>query len=555
MYSFNFYRTPKPLLSLLLFLFCFQAYTQRDFAKHTGAEKSRGIALVLANQNYETGKLRNVVDFGKTMKQTLYSSGFDVMSGYDMGKKDMLRLISNFGKEMKAYDFALIYYNGHGIQFDDEDYLMPTSASVAEDNPTLMKEANIGLLSVLELTTIKKEGKQMPIPRVIVYDACRNNPFWKNLYSTYKSTTGIGLKKAELGVNTLTVYSTFENTRVSSNNPFTALFSTNLSKGGCISDIINRTAAEVYSLNQKQIVEPKGVLLEGEVCIVDQKVVMRDAFSAGPVIGISKAANSAIAKKKTPLQKADAYYDANDFIDALYWYKESAKSDNPQALFKVGYMYRWGMGLNRDMNESAEWFEKAAALGQADAMLELGISYRFMGLGTAYDPVKSYEWLTKAAEAGIVEAEYELGVNYAIGIGVPKDPANAAYWYRKAARSGNILAMANLAGLYRDGSGLTQNYGQAFNWYKKSADAGHEWGLNGLGTLYENGWGVKQNFSKARELYEQASAKGFSESQYRLGMMYYEGKGGPVDLKTALYWLKISCDNHSLDGCQQLKDM
>ena len=124
MYSFNLFRSPKSLLTQLLCLLCFQAFAQRDFAKHMGADKSRGIALVLANQNYETGKLRNVVDFGKTMKQTLYSSGFDVMSGFDMGKKDMLRLISDFGKEMKAYDFALIYYNGHGIQFDDEDYLM-----------------------------------------------------------------------------------------------------------------------------------------------------------------------------------------------------------------------------------------------------------------------------------------------------------------------------------------------------------------------------------------------------------------------------------------------
>ena len=547
----SFLRTSFTLLLGLLFGAFSPLYAQRDFAKHSASENSRGIALVVANQAYETGKLKGVVDYGEKMKQTLFDQGFDVMSGYDLGRTDMLRLISDFGKAMGDYDFALIYYNGHGIQFDNEDYLMPVSASIAEDNPTLMKEANVGLLSLLELTTIKKNNRKLPIPRVIIYDACRNNPFWKNLYSTYKSTGGIGLKKATLGVNTITVYSTFENTRVSANNPFTDFFSANLSKGGCISDIINRTAAEVFAKNQKQIVEPKGVIIEGEVCIDNQKVVIRDPDQPAPTpIPPVKRGQ----QKRTPLQKANAYYEVNDFIDALYWYKESAKSGNAEALFKVGYMYRWGMGLTRDMNESAKWFEKAAALGQADAMLELGINYRFMGLGTGYDPAKSYEWLTKAADAGIVEAEYELGVNYAIGIGVQKDEANAAYWYRKAARAGNPLAMASLAGLYREGKGLPQDYAQALSWYQKSADSGHEWGMNGLGILYENGWGVPKNANKAKDWYEQSAEKGFYEAQYRLGLLYRDGQLGAPDEKNALYWLKIACNNNSMEACRALKD-
>lgn len=61
----SFLRTSFSLLLGLLFGAFSPLYAQRDFAKHSASENSRGIALVVANQAYETGKLKGVVIMAK----------------------------------------------------------------------------------------------------------------------------------------------------------------------------------------------------------------------------------------------------------------------------------------------------------------------------------------------------------------------------------------------------------------------------------------------------------------------------------------------------------
>ena len=78
--------------------------------------------------------------------------------------------------------------------------------------------------------------------------------------------------------------------------------------------------------------------------------------------------------------------------------------------------------------------------------------------------------------------------------------------------------------------------------------------MNGLGILYENGWGAPKNANKAKDWYELSAEKGFYEAQYRLGLLYRNGQLGTPDETNALYWLKIACNNNSMEACQALKD-
>jgi TIR domain/Sel1 repeat len=107
--------------------------------------------------------------------------------------------------------------------------------------------------------------------------------------------------------------------------------------------------------------------------------------------------------------------------------------------------------------------EKAAAKGDASAMLDLGTLYRHDD-----DNGKAREWWEKAAAKGDARAMDRLGVLYEKGYGVTQDYAKAREWYEKGAAKGNAHAMANLAMLYYYGYGVAKDPAKASELMDKS---------------------------------------------------------------------------------------
>jgi hypothetical protein len=87
-----------------------------------------------------------------------------------------------------------------------------------------------------------------------------------------------------------------------------------------------------------------------------------------------------------------------------------------------------------DYVKAREWYEKAAAKGDARAMWRVGRLYQY-GLGVEHDYVKAREWYDRAAAKGYGQAMFSLGELYRAGHGVPKDPAKANEWYEKSTRT------------------------------------------------------------------------------------------------------------------------
>ena len=103
--------------------------------------------------------------------------------------------------------------------------------------------------------------------------------------------------------------------------------------------------------------------------------------------------------------------------------------------------------MAQDYAKAREWYEKAAAKGDANAMSNLGVLYD-NGQGVAQDYAKAREWYEKAAAKGDANAMNNLGLLYNNGHGVAQDYAKAREWYEKAAAKGDATAMANLGVLY-----------------------------------------------------------------------------------------------------------
>jgi TPR repeat protein len=73
----------------------------------------------------------------------------------------------------------------------------------------------------------------------------------------------------------------------------------------------------------------------------------------------------------------------------------------------LGELYYFGLGVDKDYEKAAEWYQKAALQGDADAQYKLGVCY-YYGHGTSQDHTKAVEWLQKAADQGQEDAQKKL---------------------------------------------------------------------------------------------------------------------------------------------------
>jgi hypothetical protein len=139
------------------------------------ADTLRRVALVVANSDYlHAGSLKNPTNDAQIVANALKTAGFQTVDANpNLGIGPFRDALRRFRANAVGAQVALVYYAGHGIEARGKNWLIPTDA-VLQDDADLDYEA-IDLDLVLSAT----EGAEM---RVVVLDACRNNPFghtWK----------------------------------------------------------------------------------------------------------------------------------------------------------------------------------------------------------------------------------------------------------------------------------------------------------------------------------------------------------------------------------------
>ena len=180
-----------------------------------------------------------------------------------------------------------------------------------------------------------------------------------------------------------------------------------------------------------------------------------------------------------------------------------------------------------------ELYENRCALGDANAMCNLGIVYND-GLGVAVDFIKARQFYEKGAALGNGCAINSLGTMYAKGEGVDVDFDKSRELYEQSMNLGYTNAMFNLGVMYNDGLGVAVDYIKARQFYEKGAALGNGDAMNGLGILYNKGLGVAVDYIKARELYQQSVNLGNKYAMSNLGLFYYHGLGVDVDYIKAI---------------------
>jgi hypothetical protein len=143
------------------------------------------IALVIGQSNYRAVvALPNPANDAKAMSQLLGEAGFEVLSAADLSQTEMRQKIGDFAAEVAAKGpdtIALVFYAGHGLQIDGENFLVPVDVDPK-------READIPLQAV-RLNDILNTLTSVPSKmRIVLLDACRNNPF-----PTINQSAGHGL--------------------------------------------------------------------------------------------------------------------------------------------------------------------------------------------------------------------------------------------------------------------------------------------------------------------------------------------------------------------------
>ncbi|MDA9493039.1 caspase family protein [Bradyrhizobium sp. CCBAU 11361] len=156
------------------------------------AMAERRVALVIGNSAYKSvPRLTNPVNDATLVGGMFKKAGFDdVDVRLDLNAADMRRSLREFAGRTRDAQVAVIYYAGHGIELDGTNYLIPTDAALETDGDVL--DETVALDRALYAV---EPAKQL---RLVILDACRDNPFAKTMKRTIASRAiGRGLAKIE----------------------------------------------------------------------------------------------------------------------------------------------------------------------------------------------------------------------------------------------------------------------------------------------------------------------------------------------------------------------
>ncbi len=210
----------KPLLVAALLLVCQPAFAEKR------------VALVLGNSAYQNvPPLANPTNDAALVAARLKEAGFDVVdSRHDLSALETRRALRDFEDSARDADIAVIYYAGHGIEVDGTNYLIPVDAKLERDSD-VYDEA----LSLDRVLVAVEPAKKL---RLVILDACRDNPFARTMRRAVASRAiSSGLAKIEpTSPNTLIAYSAKAGSTAldgdSKNSPFTTALANHLTTPG-----------------------------------------------------------------------------------------------------------------------------------------------------------------------------------------------------------------------------------------------------------------------------------------------------------------------------------
>lgn len=250
---------------------------------------------------------------------------------------------------------------------------------------------------------------------------------------------------------------------------------------------------------------------------------------------------------------ANLYYYGNgiekDLSQAFLWYQRASSQGQPYAAYSIAQMYRYGEYVTKD-NDTAQIYYKQALSGflkiESDDMANDDLFYKLgqmfkLGLGTNSDVTKAIEYFRRSAEMNNKNGLFEYGKALLIGEHIPQDTDSALKILEKAVKLKNSNAKRFLALEYISGEHLEQDIEKGIALLTECADSGDVIACYRLGKIYLQGEIMPQNLDKAEKYLLLAEDSEYT--QYALAKLYLQE--GKYDIQKAVnFFENCAAKNH-----------
>ena len=258
-----------------------------------------------------------------------------------------------------------------------------------------------------------------------------------------------------------------------------------------------------------------------------------------------------------------------DLSQAFLWYQRSSSQGQPYAAYSIAQMYRYGEYVTKDNDTAQRYYQQALSaflkiesddMANDDLFYKLGQMFK-LGLGTDSDVTKAIEYFRRSAEMNNKNGLFEYGKALLIGEHIPQDADSAVKLLEKAVKLKNSNAKRFLALEYISGEHLEQDFEKGIALLTECADSGDVIACYRLGKIYLHGEIVPQNLVKAEKYLLLAADNEYT--QYALAKLYLQEEKYDIQklsiilriVLTKIIWQVISLAGSIFSGQRNLQRM
>jgi hypothetical protein len=162
-----------------------------ELALGDAAFAARRVALVIGNFDYRFApRLINTQNDSRAMASLLREEGFEVDEHSNLANADLRQAIRSFFAKTQDADVAVVFYAGHGLEVDGVNYVVPVDAKLRADID--VEDEAVSLDRIMQ---VLEPARRL---RLVILDACRDNPFLASMKRTVMTrAVARGLAKVE----------------------------------------------------------------------------------------------------------------------------------------------------------------------------------------------------------------------------------------------------------------------------------------------------------------------------------------------------------------------
>lgn len=532
----------------------------------TQAAAQTKAAVVIGNASYEGAPLDNPHNDAGLLAATLTELGFEVTLYYDVTTEQVPLLREKITRTLAEADIGILYYAGHGLQYKDENLLLPVDTDLT--SAAGISDAGMTLSDLLSSVTINEDGV-----KIVILDACRN-PLVPDDSADLKP--GFSFEEAPRG-EVLIAFSTgagevaYDSTG-GTNSPYTT----------ALSNALQQTDADIYDTFRAVRGSVRSATGGKQIPWITGSIENDYVFRPRSIEIVTLSGVDAPPIDEVLWEFLQTSIDQRDATLFLQTFPNSRFAEEAQALQNVQFAQASNEILSRDgvdlsSQRIAREVEQDTAIapdqgGRQTPVLDqsgsyvLRDSYRIWplelpqtqtGLSSmatqcdeeAADPVDPNK-LSPGVSAGVMDIRRALR---ACAFELAADPENprllfqfartldqarryewANAYYEQAIAQGYSAAMVNRGFNARLGRGSDRDLDLSASLYRQAALLGNPRARTNLGAAYLGGQGVEQNLDEGILWLRLAASMGWPHATNALADAYWGGRGLPQNRTEAV---------------------